>query len=134
MDTIADSPKEARVSRARMIATLSTAVAVAVAALGWVEDALRSRALLLAGLYLTFALSETVAPFVPTLSAEERARLLAHALEALPGCQRKLLHDQGSWTEMAGHSGAPAGTLRVRAHRSCQRLRELLDSEAFEAA
>jgi len=69
---------------------------------------------------------------------EERARLLAHALDALPGCQRKLLHghyfQERSWTEMAGHSGAPAGTLRVRAHRSCQRLRELLGSDAFEAA
>jgi sodium-dependent dicarboxylate transporter 2/3/5 len=56
-----------RVSRARWVATLLTACTVAVATLCWIEDPLRSRALLIAGLYLTFALSEIVAPFVPTL-------------------------------------------------------------------
>jgi RNA polymerase sigma-70 factor (ECF subfamily) len=69
---------------------------------------------------------------------EQRARLLAHALDALPGAQRKLLHEhyfhERSWIEMSARSGDLPGTLRVRAHRSCQRLREILGPDAFEAA
>jgi RNA polymerase sigma-70 factor (ECF subfamily) len=69
---------------------------------------------------------------------EERARILAQALDTLPGSQRELLHhhywQERSWTELAVHAGALPGTLRVRAHRSCQRLRELLDRKQFAAA
>jgi RNA polymerase sigma-70 factor (ECF subfamily) len=69
---------------------------------------------------------------------EERARILAQALDALPGPQRALLHDhyfqERSWTELAVHTGALPGTLRVRAHRSCQLLRELIGRESIAAA
>ena len=64
----------------RPIATLVVAAAVAGAALGLVADPLQSRVLLVAGLYLTFVLSETVAPFVPTLFLLAAAPLLLGSL------------------------------------------------------
>src|SRR5262252_2721172 len=60
----------------RPLATLVVAAAVSTAALGLVADPLQSRVLLVAGLYLTFVLSETVAPFVPTLFLLAAAPLL----------------------------------------------------------
>ena len=73
-------------------------------------------------------------PDADALLHEERSQLLARALDALPGSQRDLLHDhywkERSWTELAARTGTPPGTLRVRAHRSCQLLRTLLGDAA----
>ena len=60
----------------RPLATLLVACVVAAAALGFGGEPLRARALLVAGLYLTFALSEIVPPFVPTLFLLVAAPLL----------------------------------------------------------
>lgn len=54
-------------SRTRVIATLATSCAISAAAFAWVDDPLRARGLAIAGVYLAFALSEIVPPFVPTL-------------------------------------------------------------------
>ena len=53
--------------RLRLIASALTSGVIAAATLLWVDDPLRARGLAIAVVYLTFALSEVVAPFVPTL-------------------------------------------------------------------
>jgi solute carrier family 13 (sodium-dependent dicarboxylate transporter), member 2/3/5 len=59
-----------------LVTVTVVACAIVVAALGLIEDPLQARAVLVAGLYLTFALSEIVAPFVPTLFLLVSAPLL----------------------------------------------------------
>lgn len=54
-------------ARARVVATSAIAIALCVGALCWFDDPLQARGVALASVYLTFALSEVVAPFVPTL-------------------------------------------------------------------
>lgn len=69
-------------------------------------------------------------PATDVLLQEQRGRMLAQALEELPRAQRQLIDEhwlkERSWTEIAARHGSHAGTLRVRAHRTCLQLREQL--------
>jgi RNA polymerase sigma-70 factor (ECF subfamily) len=68
-------------------------------------------------------------PFGALLQGE-RARTLASALSQLPEAERRLLDEhwfeERSFAEIAARDGVQSTTLRVRAHRACARLRELL--------
>jgi RNA polymerase sigma-70 factor (ECF subfamily) len=68
-------------------------------------------------------------PFAAVLQAE-RARALADALSQLSRAERRLLDEhwfeERSFAEIAARDGVQSTTLRVRAHRACVRLRELL--------
>lgn len=65
--TTSESGPEPRLSRTRLLATLAVGAAISGVIAVTVRDPLYARALLVVALYLTFALSEIVAPFVPTL-------------------------------------------------------------------
>jgi len=70
------------------------------------------------------------APERSPLETEERARLLAEALEALPASQREVIElhwfEELPFAEVATIVGSSEGAVRVRAHRAYTRLRELL--------
>lgn len=90
----ADSPApDPKLSRSRLVVTLAVGIALSAASLGLIDDPLRARAVLLAALYLTFALSEIVAPFVPTLFL-----LVATPLLLGPLSQRFSLSSVLAWT------------------------------------
>lgn len=66
----------------------------------------------------------------PDLAVAERAQALGRALDRLPDGDRHLLDEHWfsdrSFTELAARDGVNSTTLRVRAHRACMRLRELI--------
>ncbi|HKU43036.1 MAG TPA: RNA polymerase sigma factor [Polyangiales bacterium] len=76
----------------------------------------------------------SAAPASESLIHGQRTRVLALALERLPGEHRNLLHEHWfedrTWSEIAKREGQQAATLRVRAHRACAQLRAMLDAEA----
>jgi len=71
VDVTNDTPDSAVVgpspSRPRVLAAFAVAAASSIAALALLDDPLTARALAVAAVYLTFALSEVAPPFVPTL-------------------------------------------------------------------
>jgi RNA polymerase sigma-70 factor (ECF subfamily) len=81
---------------------------------------------------------QAIEPTSDSLLHSERTRALAIALEQLPGEHRDLLSEHWfedrSWIEIASRNGVHATTLRVRAHRACLQLRQMLDVDYSEAA
>ena len=68
------------------------------------------------------------------LDHAKRTEALTSALQLLPAAERRLVDehwfDERAFSEIALREGVQCGTLRVRAHRACQRLRETLRAAA----
>jgi DNA-directed RNA polymerase specialized sigma24 family protein len=72
------------------------------------------------------------------LQQRQQNQALADALRTLPSGHGQLLEarwlEERSWAELVTETQVQEGTLRVRAHRACQRLRRLLQNTLDKAA
>lgn len=72
------------------------------------------------------------------LGHRERCEALRAALTQLPAADRALLDEHWfadrAFSEIAAREGLQSGTLRVRAHRACLRLREMLAEQQLAVA